>query len=174
MLFLAQVDAAIEEAHELLTNIVEITATLKTGAGVVPDWITVLLKDQLPMLLRSGLNEDGTVLWAAKIISCSNGVAGSIQDQVTVMDVLETEDDAPDDFVVSRQMVIGPWRGVNGFREVRTIQLETCLLSWSSRTQMQTEFELSAGPGRELHSWYTTTLVGLGLLCSQGKGRCCR
>jgi hypothetical protein len=84
--------------------------------------------------------------------SYNNGT-GLSEDNVTVMDVLEAADQSPEDFVLSRQMVIGPWRGANDFRE--------------------TELELGVGPGKTLHSWYTASLVGLGLLCSRAEGRCC-
>jgi hypothetical protein len=45
--------------------------------------------------------------------------------------------------------------------------------SFASFSFQQTELELAVGPGNTLHSWYTATLVGIGLLCSQSQGRCC-
>jgi hypothetical protein len=126
-MFLAQVESTTcsVEALSVLTLMAGIADAINKSDDV-PRWVQNLIK-QLPMLLRTGVDEDNAILWAAKMIACYNNGTGLSEDNVTVMDVLEAEEQS-EDFVLSRQMVIGPWRGVNDFREVKAIA--ACLVPY--------------------------------------------
>ncbi|KAJ1549427.1 hypothetical protein HK405_003640 [Cladochytrium tenue] len=78
---------------------------------------------------------------------------------LTVVDVMEVDNeaDAAKDkyFSTTRQLVLGPWQGITGFRE--------------------TEMDLDAPPGAHLESWYTCALAACSLLSTPtgraGRGR---
>lgn len=69
-------------------------------------------------------------------------------DDLTVLD--ETAD-ADGEVTIMRQLVLGRWQGLDGFRE--------------------SEFDLDEPAGSELYSWYTTALSAVAVSCTEGRGR---
>ncbi|KAJ3115019.1 hypothetical protein HDU96_001324 [Phlyctochytrium bullatum] len=95
-------------------------------------------------------------MWPARIRYHEPAVDGS-RPALTIVDVVqEDEDDGEDDYEMAtlsktRHLVLGPWQGIQGFRE--------------------TEVDLEAPPGFHLESWYTCALSIAGVLATKVPGR---
>eukprot|EP00121_Abeoforma_whisleri_P015439 Awhi_evm1s14226 len=132
-------------------------------------WQFDLFCKQLDMFIYPGVVND-KLTWTATVITCcykindndngnndndninsdnnshskrsnSHTTTCTIESEIlAVVDVIETDNNNPNDMAVIRHLNSGPWKGVNEFRE--------------------TEIDCSKSPGQELISWYTTTLAG--------------
>jgi hypothetical protein len=70
LLFLAQVESTTCSDQALLVLTLMSRAAEEINASAdVPSWVKGLI-GQLPMLLRTGIGEDGKTLWAAKVVAC--------------------------------------------------------------------------------------------------------
>lgn len=96
-------------------------------------WTRRLLLE-IPILVAPYLVDGETrkVVWPVTVVSCENNV--------TVIDVREEDG-------IMRQMVLGVWKGLAGFRE--------------------SEMDKSWPLGSHLENWYTCTLAGIALLSAQ-------
>jgi hypothetical protein len=105
------------------------------------------LLTELPMLLSpQWILKEKRVRWPATIRHhrCAEGFSPPVDEDLTVLDEYipapPGEDSGPPGEEL-RQLVLGAWAGLTGFRE--------------------TEWNLAEAPGENLYAWYTTALAGV-------------
>ncbi|KAJ3107038.1 hypothetical protein HDU97_005007 [Phlyctochytrium planicorne] len=102
---------------------------------------------------------DGTLMWPARIRYHDPGSEEEPRrPALTVVDVVQDDEEEQEGdegavpyLATTRHLVLGPWQGINGFRE--------------------TEIDLDAPPGFHLESWYTCALCVVGFLATKVPGR---
>jgi hypothetical protein len=120
----------------------------ENGAYLHVGWQAALLQ-KLPQLISPRWDSAASaVRWPCSIRRHAPGAAACGLSDLTVLDELANADGEE---TVIRQLVLGGWQGVDGFRE--------------------SEFDVAEPAGSELYSWYTTALAAAAALATGGSGR---